>query len=553
MMGPQLHVFSVAAVLLLYPAQCVEGATRSGRNASKPHIWLIVADDLGFGDLGYVGSDVKTPHIDKLATGGVILGHYYVMQCCSPTRAALNTGRYNIRYGLQTQVIPMNKRYGLNLDEKIMPQYFKELGYATHAMGKWHLGVWNWQYTPTYRGYDSFLGYYGGSENYYTHKDMGIDFHLDIGPKCGPNCSVTDFADNGNYSSEVYARHGVEVVKAHDATTPLFLHTPFQSVHAPIQAPPESVAPYLHLLPQRQQFAGMLSCLDDAIGMIMDEFVAKGMDNNLLTIFTTDNGGPVGSVGGKPHGIGGATGSQNWPLRGGKGAYYQGGVRGTAWINAPMLHKSITGTWSYALMHVTDILPTMVAAAGGDPNEMSTHPLDGVSQWDHLTQGIDGPREDLLINIEREQPTTGAHRTPGPGIPDTGCNGVGMYAVIKGPYKLIVGGGGQPNTWYHDGLPYNGTEPVPEGGCVVACSVPSPTSCPQDPYIQIYNVLEDEGEHHNLASNTTLEAELMEILQKYNSSKVVRPLSVTTPIETGCPFVDSKGVLTPCVVNGTYA
>lgn len=95
-----------------------------------------MADDLGFGDLGYTGSDIKTPVIDGLATAGQILGHYYVMHCCSPTRSALHTGRYNIRYGLQTQVIPNNKAYGLSLEETLMPQYMKQLGYKTHAIGK---------------------------------------------------------------------------------------------------------------------------------------------------------------------------------------------------------------------------------------------------------------------------------------------------------------------------------------------------------------------------------------------------------------------------------
>ena len=106
-------------------------------NPSAPHVWrAAVADDLGFGDLGYTGSDIRTPVIDSLATSGQILGHYYVMHCCSPTRSALHTGRYNIRYGLQTQVIPNNKAYGLSLEETLMPQYMKRLGYKTHAIGK---------------------------------------------------------------------------------------------------------------------------------------------------------------------------------------------------------------------------------------------------------------------------------------------------------------------------------------------------------------------------------------------------------------------------------
>ena len=183
--------------------------------------------------------------------------------------------------------------------------------------------------------------------------------------------------------------------------------------------------------------------LDTAIGEVANCFAAKGMADNLLTIFTTDNGGPVGSdTNGHPTGIGDATGSQNWPLRGGKGAYFQGGVRGTAWVHGAMLHPSVVGTTSFELMHVTDILPTIVEAAGGDAaaSAPAGHPLDGVSQWGVLTDGATGPRTDVLINIERENPTTAAHD---PNKPGQGCNGEAQYVVIKGAHKLIVGGGGQ--------------------------------------------------------------------------------------------------------------
>ena len=119
---------AVVAAALVAAAAAAGSSDGAGTKFTKPHITMIVADDLGFGDLGYTGSSIKTPVIDSLATGGVILGHYYVNICCSPTRSMLMTRRYNIRYGLQTQVIPNNKRYGLNLDGKTMAECMNELG-----------------------------------------------------------------------------------------------------------------------------------------------------------------------------------------------------------------------------------------------------------------------------------------------------------------------------------------------------------------------------------------------------------------------------------------
>lgn len=212
------------------------------------------------------------------------------------------------------------------------------------------------------------------------------------------------------------------------------------------------------------------------------------------------------------------------------------------------LSPGLKGTTSMALMHVTDLLPTLVAAAGGDPAAAAPvgMPLDGVSQWPHLsgTAASSAPpaRADLLINIERDHPTTAP---PAPG--QTGCNGVGQYVVIKGSHKLIVGGGGLPNTWYHDGAPYHGADPTPDGGCLKACNA---TGCDAVPMIQVFDVLGDEAERNNLAAdgaNQALVAELMEVVRKYNQSLYVEALSNVVPVTTGCPFYTGpQQILTPC-------
>lgn len=261
----------------------------------------------------------------------------------------------------------------------------------------------------------------------------------------------------------------------------------------------------------------------------------------------------------QPHGIGCATGSQNTPLRGGKGSYFQGGVRGTAWVHGAMLRQ---GVRSRELIHVVDWLPTIVYGAAGasrDSEYKQLLPLDGRDQWPMLTKaGAGSARGDLLINIERENPSTSpcsiscnwngkatlppACKTAMPPLP--------TYCVIKANHKLILGGGGQPNTWYHDGRPYSGNESTPEGGCLTPCSLPNSSACvPVEP-VQLYDVFADEAERHNLASTSPgLVAELMAVVKRYNDSTYVDALLNTVPFQTACPFKNQKnGVLTPCQV-----
>lgn len=201
------------------------------------------------------------------------------------------------------------------------------------------------------------------------------------------------------------------------------------------------------------------------------------------------------------------------------------------------------------LVHVTDWLPTLVAAAGGGQEFSFDKPLDGVNQLSTLTNAAPSARTDVLINIERtngtSSPCVGAGCASHPV-----CNGGGQYAVISGRHKLLLGGGGQPNTWYHDDLPYNGTQPVPQGGCLVACSPSSPDACPATPNVQLFDLFADVEERHDLApANPDLVADLMKVLVKYNSSEYVDALFGDYdrfPVQANCPFKDANQVLTPC-------
>eukprot|EP00058_Branchiostoma_floridae_P017791 XP_002603280.1 hypothetical protein BRAFLDRAFT_126970 [Branchiostoma floridae] len=217
----------MAVVLFLAIVGCFFGHG-TAQDTAKPHILLIVADDLGWSDVSWNNPYVVTPNLHTLATTGVIFNQTYAQPTCSPSRTALLTGKFPFRLGMQ-RVMDSKKPHGLPLDEELLPQKLKKLGYATHMVGKWHLGSCKWEYTPTERGFDSFYGYHHGSQDYYTHKSArGLDFW-------DGKTSISD--QNGVYSTESFATRAENIISQHDPNTPLFLYLPFQSVHTPHQVP----------------------------------------------------------------------------------------------------------------------------------------------------------------------------------------------------------------------------------------------------------------------------------------------------------------------------
>ena len=201
------------------------------QEATKPNIIFILADDLGWADVGWHGSDIRTPHLDKLAERGAKLEQFYVLPVCSPTRAALMTGRYPIRHGLQVGVVRPWAQYGLPLDERTLPQALKEAGYSTHISGKWHLGHFQPEYLPTRRGFDTQYGHYNGAIDYFTHdRDGGHDWHR----------NDQESQDKG-YATSLLGDEAVRVIEQAQAGKPFFLYLPFNAPHTPLQAPDEYV------------------------------------------------------------------------------------------------------------------------------------------------------------------------------------------------------------------------------------------------------------------------------------------------------------------------
>ncbi|ALC43486.1 CG7402, partial [Drosophila busckii] len=346
----------------------------------------------GINDVSFHGSNqIVTPNIDALAYNGIILNKYYVPNLCTPSRATLLTGKYPIHTGMQHFVAVPDEPWGLPLTERLMPQFFREAGYATHLIGKWHLGFWRKDQTPTMRGFDHHYGYYNGYIDYYDHTHnmlyknytVGVDFRQDLQrwPK-----------DNGTYATEAFTSQARHIIEQHDQSRPLFMVLSHLAVHTgnedkPMQAPPEEVAKFAHISdPKRRIYAGMVSSLDKSVGQTISALADKGMLEHSIVLLYSDNGAPT-------LGIHSNSGS-NYPYRGQKESPWEGGIRSAGAIWSPLLQQQ--RYVSNQPIHAIDWLPTLSAAAGISlPAELQ---LDGVNVWDVLSGNLE-PQSRRLIHV----------------------------------------------------------------------------------------------------------------------------------------------------------
>jgi arylsulfatase A-like enzyme len=360
---------------------------------SRPNILFILADDLGWGDVGYHGSDIRTPNIDSLAATGAKLEEFYCQPLCTPTRAAFLSGRYPFRYGLQTGVIPSGGRYGLPTDEVTLPQVLKEAGYSTSIVGKWHVGHADKAFWPQQRGFDYAYGPLIGEIDHFKHTSHG----------------VLDWFRNGEpleeegYDTDLFAADAIRVINAQDGTTPFFLYLAFTAPHSPYQAPQAYLDRYTDIADeQRRTYAAQITAMDDRIGEVIAALDAKGLRENTLVLFVSDNGGTRSKMFVGEAAVAGDLPPSNGHYREGKGTTYEGGTRVVALANWPGQIKSATVNEK---MHVVDMLPTFAGLAGASVSK--TKPLDGLDVWQAISSRGRSPRDEIVYNIE---PTGGAVR-----------------------------------------------------------------------------------------------------------------------------------------------
>lgn len=357
---------------------------------SKPNIVYIVADDLGWKDVGFNGcADIKTPNIDKLAENGVKFSQFYAQPMCTPTRAALMTGRYPFRYGLQTIVIPGPAGYGLATNEWLLPQCLKEAGYTTAIIGKWHLGHADLKYWPRQRGFDYQYGAMIGELDYYTHSDAGVlDWFRNNKP-----------VHEKGYTTQLIGNDAVKYINAQSADKPFYLYLTFNAPHTPYQAPQEYIDRYKNIAePTRRIYAGMVTCMDDQIGRVVAALDQKGLRDNTLIVFQSDNGGTRNAMfAGQMTDLSKTKiPCDNDPYRGGKGELFEGGCRVAACANWPgHIESGITAT---GMIHVVDMYPTLAHLAGASTAKCL--PLDGLNVWETISQNQPSPRKEIVYNVE---------------------------------------------------------------------------------------------------------------------------------------------------------
>ena len=371
-----------------------------GFAGSQPNVIIMLADDLGWADVGYHSGDIETPSLDRLAAEGVRLDRFYTTPICSPTRAALMTGRNPIRLGVAYGVILPWDTNGIHPDEHFLPEAFLEAGYQTAMVGKWHLGHAQQTYHPNERGFEHFYGHLHTEVGYFSpfSNQGGTDFQRN---------GVT--IDDEGYETFLLGDEASRYIRKRDKDKPFFLYMPFLAPHTPLEAPDDLIEKYADietdLPPARSQqtdgtrtmsrlmmresarpmYAAVVDAMDQAIGQVLTILDEEQISDETIVLFFSDNGGAAYSVGG----------ANNAPLRGGKGETFEGGIRVVSLLRWP--DQLAAGGKMESIMTVMDVFPTLMDAAGIEPGPH--YPWDGRSLWPAIKDGKQQPRQDDVFFV----------------------------------------------------------------------------------------------------------------------------------------------------------
>ncbi len=369
------------------------------RKNSSPNVIIIIADDLGYGDIGIYGNaDIKTPNLDRLAENGVRLSqHYSGSPLCAPARAALLTGRYNNRVGALS--VESNRAMDrIGLEEATFADIFKNAGYVTGMVGKWHNGLFDRKHHPNSRGFDEFTGFLNGGMSYY-------DWILD--------CNGSPVKSDGTYLTDYFTSEAVDFIERHK-NHPFCLYLAYNAPHDPLEVPADEEK----LFSETGNFNrtvckiyGLIKRMDTGIGKIMDKLQTLGIKDNTIILFTSDNGPFLGGVGED------SCMRYNGPFRGQKNFVLEGGIRVPAIIS--WTDGLPQNTECHDMVHFTDWMPTLLSAVKIEPRPVL--PLDGINVLEAL--------QDERSSLKRSKLFWQHNRNK----PVSHCNA----AMRDGPWKLV--------------------------------------------------------------------------------------------------------------------
>ncbi|MCB1062753.1 MAG: sulfatase-like hydrolase/transferase [Verrucomicrobiae bacterium] len=385
--------------------------------AEKPNILLIVSDDQGYHDLGAINDEIITPNLDRIAREGTRLTNFYVAwPACTPSRGALLTGRYPQRNGIYDMIRNEAPDYGYQYDpeeyavsweriggmdtrEVLIPQMLKSVGYRSGIFGKWDLGIHR-RFLPTSRGFDDFYGLVNTGIDYFTHERYGV-------PSMFRNDALTE-EDKGTYCTTLFEREALRFLEGHAGKDPFFLYVPFNAPHSSssldpkirgtVQAPPEFEAMYPPVetefqkgkkynkeasVPTKEKryrdYRAAVTCMDASIGKMLDVLDQKGIADNTIVIFFSDNGG--------------SGGAKNDPLRGHKSQTWEGGIRVLSMVRWPG-GGIPAGIENDALLSSLELFPSLASATGATLPEGVV--LDGYDWWSTLRGETESPRKEMF-------------------------------------------------------------------------------------------------------------------------------------------------------------
>jgi len=380
----------------------------------KPNLLVILVDDLGYGDLSSYGApDMKTPHIDRLVAEGMRFSSAYAnCPVCSPTRAALLTGRYQELVGVPgvIRTHPHNSWGRLTPEARLMPQLLRAAGYTSAIVGKWHLGLESPD-TPTERGFDFFHGFLGDMmDDYYRHRRHNINYMR----------RQKETIDPEGHATDLFSQWACEYLRQAERGKPFLLYLAYNAPHTPIQPPKQWLekvkAREAGISERRAKLVALIEHMDDGIGKVLATLDETGLAKSTLVLFTSDNGGQTD------------VGARNGPLRAGKGTMYEGGIRVPMAVRWPGRVRPGSRTDRVALS--MDILPTLLEAAGVTVE----HEIDGASFLPALLgRAQPEPKRDLFWGRREGGPFKGGT----------------IEAVRRGDWKLLRPMPGRPLELYN--------------------------------------------------------------------------------------------------------